>query len=56
MQLTDRLRARAGSLEQEAAGLRRLAKDLDFQQEHEDSGGYRFTEESKQALWRLAQL
>ncbi len=53
---TDRLRARADRLEQEARGLRRLAKDLDFQQANEESGGFRFTDESKKALWRLAKL
>ena len=53
---TKRLRSRADRLENEARGLRRLAKDLDFQQKHEDSGGFRFTDESKKALLRLARL
>ena len=53
---TDRLRARADRLEEEARGLRRLAKDLDFQEKNAEDGGFRFTDESKATLWRLAKL
>ena len=54
--MTDRLRARADRFELEARGLRRLAKDLDFQEAHAQGGGFKFTDESKEALWRLAKL
>ena len=53
---TKRLRVRADQLEEWAAGLRRLAKDLDFQQAHVQDGGFAFTEESIKTLNRLAKL
>jgi len=42
--------------QEEAIGLRRLAKDLDFQSKHADDGGFRFHDESLKTLWRLAKL
>ncbi len=56
MTTTDRLRARADRLEVEAGGLRRLAKDLDFQAKHVEDGGFAFHSDSLKTLWRLAKL
>ena len=53
---TDRLRARADRLEEEARGLRRLAKDLDFQEANVQDGGFAFSAESIKTLNRLARL
>ena len=54
--LTQRLCARADRLEEEARGLRRLARDLEMHEANVESGGFAFTEEAKVALWRLAKL
>ena len=57
MQTTmDRLRSRADRFELEAQCLRRLAKDLDFQEKNVAAGGFRLHEDSKKALWNLAKL
>ena len=57
MQTTmDKLRSRAERFELEARGLRRLAKDLEMHEQNVEDGGFRFTDEAKKALWRLAKL
>ncbi len=54
--ITQRLVARAERLEEEAKGLRRLARDLGLHDANYEECPFRFTEESKKALWRLAKL